>query len=55
MSQTDVAPGCYKWTDGLDGSPGGGVKYKASYGANNCQNYSGWQNEKYQNYSFWQK
>ena len=33
-SETDVAPWCYKWTDGLDGSPGG-VKYSAPYGANN--------------------
>ena len=32
-SKTDVAPWCYKWTDWMDGSPGG-VKYKAPYGAN---------------------
>ena len=36
MSKTDVAPWCYKWTNGLDWmdrSPGG-VKYRAPYGAN---------------------
>ena len=30
----DVAPWCYKWTNGLDGSPGG-VRYRAPYGVNN--------------------
>ena len=34
-SETDVAPWCYKWVDGMDWIYPGGVKYRAPYGANN--------------------
>ena len=33
-SETDVAPWCYKWVDGMDWISPGGVKYRAPYGAN---------------------
>ena len=37
-SETDVAPWCYKWVDGMgwmDWIYPGGVKYRAPYGAKN--------------------
>ena len=41
-SETNVAPWCYKWMDGMDGWSLGGVKYRAPYGAKNLHHRHWW-------------